>query len=158
MIGIFILNSIEKDVVGTFIMAFVMGLYDGALVMYIWTIITTEFKDRFLAFALVSSVFMVFNFIIVMTNSVLTFDQGSVAKNQFSYMIYFIFQTVVGLVNLVVFAYAFKFESLKPSEQIIVNAVRRASFKATGREIAGLKEITDEDVLNKERKEAAKIA
>jgi len=105
LIGIFLLNSYEIFDATSFVVAFLMGMYDGALANYIWSIINTEFKDKFLALALCSSTFMIYLFIITLTNS--TIDTKS--DNDFPFLVYFICQAVSGFVAIVIFGYAFEF-------------------------------------------------
>lgn len=101
LIGIFLLNSYKIFDATAFIVALLMGLYDGALANYVWSIINTEFKDRFLALALCSSTFMIYLFIITLTNSLMNTD--------FDFLVYFLFQAVTGVVAIAIFGYAFEF-------------------------------------------------
>lgn len=124
LIGIFLLNNYDEFDATSFVVAFLMGLYDGAFANYIWSIIQTEFKDRFLALALCSTMFMIYLTIITFTNSLMESDT--------SFLVYFICQAVIGLCAFPFFGYAFEFHSLESAEVIVVNTVRRASITLTG--------------------------
>lgn len=146
VIGIFLLNHYEGFDASAFVVAALIGLYDGAMSNYIWSILVTEFENKFLALALSSAVFMIYLFIITFANSVMLTTT--------SFDIYFVFQTVITLSSLVIFAYVFQPASLRPAEQIVNNELRRISTKAMGKPIGGMKEITDADV----KKEKDKVA
>ena len=108
VIGIFMLNHYESFDGSAFVVAALIGLYDGAMSNYIWSILVTEFENKFLALALSSAVFMIYLFIITFCNSVMgsTNKDGSVTYTT-SFDIYFVFQTVITLSSLVIFAYVF---------------------------------------------------
>lgn len=86
IISVFLLNEHDEFDAFSFIVAFIMGLYDGFLANYIWCILTTQFEDKFLAVALSSCFFMLCLFVITMTNSVM--------ESKISFRIFFIAQTV----------------------------------------------------------------